>query len=156
MDMKIPLALRLEFFWLLLVVSVFGLVAAPIYLKLPAFPFFSMNLLFVAVFIIAIRFIFHLQYTFLAKRQVLKIAFFFLSIPAVFYLVSCVFFFKTYLDEEGIQALVGSLPYGEQSSMAGYIQAEMLLFGVGSVIAMVVFAFRMLVSVWRFHNRGTV
>jgi hypothetical protein len=156
MDSKIALALRLELFWLLLTALVFCLVAGPVYLKLPHFPFFGLNLIFVTVFITASRYIFHLRYTFLAKRQVLKVAFFFASIPIVFYLAGRVFFFKTYLEEEGTQALVGSLPYSKQSSMAGYIQAEMLLFGVGSVIAMIVFAGRMILSVWRYHNRGTV
>lgn len=156
MNSKTTLALRLEFFWLILTALVYCLVAGPIYLKLPDFPFFGLNLIFVAVFITASRYIFHLQYTFLARRQVLKIAFFFASIPAAFYLIGRVFFFKTFLDEEGILALVGSLPYREQSPMAGYIQAEMLLFGVGSAIAVIVFAIRMVLSVWRYHNRGTV
>lgn len=156
MNSNIALSLRLEFFWLLLIALVFCLVAGPIYLKLPGFPFFGLNLIFVAVFVTASRYIFHLRYTFLAKRQALKIAFFFASTPAVFFLIGRVFFFKTFLEEEGIQALVGDLPYPEQSPMAGYIEAEMLLFGVGSAIAMIVFAFRMVLSVWRYHNRGTV
>lgn len=155
METKTSLILRLELVWLLFTLLFFGIVATPVYLKLPGFSFYWTNFLFVAVFITASRYIFFLPNTFLAKRQVLKIFFFFFTIPFVFFLVSEVNRFQTFLDEEGIQTLYGVLSPEEETQMTGYVQAEMLLFGVGSVIAMVIFAFRMILSVWRVHNGKT-
>ena len=152
MKRKSAIALRLELTWLLFTLLFFAVVAAPIYMKLPGFSFFWTNLLFVAVFITASRYIFFLPGTFLARRQILKISFFFLSIPFIFFLVSEVHRFQTFLDGDGIQSLFDGLSLEDESQMSGYIRAEMLLFGVGSVIAMVVFAFRMILSVWRVHN----
>ena len=156
MEKKNSIALRIELAWLLFTLLFFGVIAAPIYLKVPSFPFYWTNLLFVAVFITATRNIFFLSGTFLARRQLLKIAFIFLTIPFIFFLVSQVHLFQTFLDEQGPQSLVGDLSLTEETQMSGYIQTEMLLFGVGSVIAMGLFAFRMLLSVWRVHNHKTV
>lgn len=156
MEKRTSTALRIELAWLLFTLLCFGVIAAPIFLKAPSFPFYWTNLLFVAVFITASRYIFFLPGTFLARRQLLKISFIFLSIPFIFFLVSQIHNFQTFLDEQGQQSLVGDLPLPEETQMSGYIQAEMLLFGVGSVIAMGLFAFRMLLSVWRVHNHKAV
>jgi hypothetical protein len=146
----------LELAWLVLTLLVCIALIAPIYWKVKDFPFFTANVLFIAVFVTAARYIFLLEHTFLARRQVLKVAFFFLSIPLALFLVGELHRFQTFLDDEGVQALVAGLPYQEVGPLAGYIRAEMLLFGVGSIIAMVVFALRMIQSVWLTHNRGTV
>jgi hypothetical protein len=156
MEKKNALALRLEFIWLLFTLLAFCLIAAPVYLNIPEFPFFAMNLLFVAVFITASRYIFLLSYTPLARIQILKVFFFFASIPLIFFLVSQIQHFKTFLDEIGIQSLMGNISLEEETRLTGYIQTEMLFFGVGSVIATAGFAMRMILSVWRLHNRGTV
>lgn len=156
MEKKLQIALRLELVWLLFTLLVFLIVAAPVYLKIPGFPFYPVNFVFVAVFITATRYIFLLSSTFLARQQVLKIFFFFVSIPLVFYLVGEIHGFQTFLDEEGLQSIMPNLSLQEGLQMAGYVRAEFLFFGVGSVIAVVAFAFRMLISVWRLHNRGTV
>lgn len=156
MEMKTSVALRLELTWLLFTLLFFGVIVTPIYLKIPVYPFFWMNFLFVAVFITASRYIFFLPNTFLAKRQILKIFFFFATIPFVFFLVSEIHRFQTFLDEEGIHALMPGRSLEEEAQIGGYMQAEILLFGVGSVIAMAVFAFRMLISVWRVHNHKAV
>ncbi|MBK8491134.1 MAG: hypothetical protein IPL49_09655 [Saprospirales bacterium] len=156
MEKKLQIALRLEFIWLLFTLLVFASLAAPIYVKFSAFPFYWTNFLFVWVFITASRYIFLLPTTFLARKQVLKIFFFFASIPSVFYLIGEIHGFQTFLDEEGIQTLMPGLSLTDISQFGGYVKAEILFFGVGSVIAVIIFAFRMLLSVWRLHNRGTI
>ena len=156
MNKKRQIAFRIELIWLLFTLLVYAALITPILIKIPNFPFYGVNLLFVAVFITASRYIFLLPGTFLARRQVLKIAFIFLSIPLIFFLVGEIYDFQTFLDEEGIQSLTDPLPLAESFQIGRYIRNEILLFGVGSVIATGVFAFRMLISVWRLHNRGTV
>ena len=73
----------------------------------------------------------------------------FLSIPAVFLLIQEINLFQTYLDENGFLSIVGILPKDQQLSMMQYIRTEMLLFGVGSVIAGIVFPLRLVVYLWK-------
>jgi hypothetical protein len=40
--------------------------------------------------------------------------------------------------------------------MTQYIRSEFLFFGVGSVIVSILLPFRMIISVWRTKNKGTV
>ena len=64
--------------------------------------------------------------------------------------------FQTFLDENGIEGIVGDLPFGKREQIAKFIRAEMLFFGVGSVIGSIILPFRLLISVWRTRNRGTI
>jgi hypothetical protein len=40
--------------------------------------------------------------------------------------------------------------------MANYIKNEFTFFSIGSLIALAAFPVRMIISVWRLHNKGTV
>lgn len=64
--------------------------------------------------------------------------------------------FNNFLDIEGLQTLVTHLHVRQQSNMINYMKSEMLFFGVGSIIAGILLPFRMIVSLWRMRNRGTV
>jgi hypothetical protein len=145
----------LEILWWIVTGIILVVVLYPIYHNLNAYPFWKSNIVFIVSFITLTRYIFLLPHTFLARRQILKIALVFLSIPAIFLLVQELNYFQTFLDEKGIEAVVGSLPVEERRTMVKYIRSEMLLFGVGSVISGVIFPFRMIMSVWRTRNRGT-
>jgi hypothetical protein len=90
-----------------------------------------------------------LKYTFLQGQRYLNLTLVFLSIPAVFLLVQEINLFQTYLDENGFLSIVGSLPREQQLSMMQYIRTEMLLFGVGSVIASIVFSLRLVLYLWK-------
>ena len=114
------------------------------------------NIIFIIVFITFTRYIFLLKHTFLAKQQVIKIAFVLISVPIVFILIHQINLFQTFLDEYGIEGLVGNLPFGKRENIAKFIRAEMLFFGVGSVISAIILTFRLVVSVWRTRNKGTV
>jgi len=146
----------LELLWWVFTALIVLAVLFPIYNKIPDYPFWTSNVAFIVAFVTFTRYIFLLQYTFLAKRQVLKIVFVFLCIPAVFYLIQLLNGFQTFLDEEGIEAVTGNLPTSTQLSMVQYIRSEMLLFGVGSVISGVIFPFRLIASVWLYRNRGKI
>lgn len=146
----------LEIIWWVVTAIILVAVLFPIYKDVEDYPFWESNIIFVVTFITLTRYIFLLPLTFIAHRQILKIALVFLSIPVVFLLVQELNYFQTFLDEEGIEAVVGTLPVSERRTMVRYIRSEMLLFGVGSVISGVIFPFRMIMSVWRTRNRGTV
>lgn len=57
------------------------------------------------------------------------------------------------LDYDGAKALLGGTP---DERIINYTYNEVLLFGVGSVVAGIIFPLRLLLSVWRMKNRGTV
>jgi len=152
MDKKIQLELLFWFFTILVTIAVL----IPIYTNIPDYPFWLANIVFIITAITVTRYLFLLKYTFLAKRQILKIACVFLCIPLIFYLVQEINYFQTYLDEEGIDSIVGHIPYQSRDTMVEYMRSELLLFGTMAVISSVIFPFRLIISVWRTHNRGTV
>lgn len=97
-----------------------------------------------------------MKYTFLAKKQLLKIALVFLSVPLIFNLVNNLNYFITLIDENSYAPFLGHLTDGQRVKMEVYIRTEMLLFGVGSIISAFLLPFRLVQSVWRQRNRGTV
>jgi hypothetical protein len=152
MDKRIQLEL---YFWLFTALIATA-VLLPIITRLPDYPFLLTNIVFVVVAITMTRYLFLLKHTFLAKRQRLKVIFFFLFIPLIFYMVQEINYFQTFLDEEGPEAIVGSLPLSNQESMITYIRSQIILFGVAGIISTVTLGFRLLLSVWRLRNRGKV
>lgn len=152
MDKKV----LLELIWWLFTTVLVIVVLLPVYTRVEAYPFYLTNVIYIVTFVTLTRYIFLLKYTFLAGRQALKVIFFFLCLPLLFYLGQELNYFQTFLDEEGVTAVVGNLDLPSQASLVRYIRNEMLLFGVGSMVAGVVFPLRLLVSVWRFRNRGEV
>ena len=140
--------------WFATVVLVLGLIY-PIYKFLPSWPFLSWNITFIVVLVTFTRYIFLLQHTFLAKRQVLKIVFLLLMFPLTFILVSGLHGFMNFIEERTWDPLTGMLPPEEKLSMENYIWQLMIFFGVGSIVSAPVLAVRLFLSVWRTRNRGT-
>jgi hypothetical protein len=48
------------------------------------------------------------------------------------------------------------LPYDKRDSMIAYIRNQMFFFGMGSILSCVLLPFRLILSIWRGRNRGTV
>ena len=152
MEQTRPLLLRLELVWLLITLLVAGMILTPILYKLPDYQFLWPNVAFIVVLITFSRYIFQLRYTFLANWRFIKVGLIFACIWIAFLLVQEINLFQTFLDENGIEAVVGSLAREEQAGMMNYIKSEMLLFGVGAVISCVVLPVRLVVSIWRRWN----
>jgi hypothetical protein len=85
----------------------------------------------------------------------MKVLLLILCIPLAIYLIRALHEFEIFADEIGVQALYPNLPEKSQAKWIEYTKTEMLFFGVGSVIVTIVFPFRMLISFWRTHNKGT-
>jgi hypothetical protein len=147
---------QLELLWWVITILITAAVLLPIYLKVDGYPFYFLNTVYIVAFITLTRYIFLLPFTFLANREVLKVILFFLAIPFIFYLIQALNQFQLFLDEEGPEALIKNLEGKTLSDMTTYIRSEILLFGVGSIISSLIFPFRLLISVWRKRNRGTV
>lgn len=156
MNKEQSLSIRMEIvWWIFTAVFVFA-VLLPILKNVDNYPFLFSNILFIIVFITFARYIFLLKHTFLANRQILKVIIFFLCIPLFSYLVNELTSVRTYLDENGIDALVQNLDYDNHWNFANYIKTEMYFFGAASLVVTALLPFRLLLSVWRNRNRGTV
>ncbi len=156
MENKSTLSLKLELIWWIFTAMLVMGTLYPILSKLGHYPFLVTNIVFIIVFVTFTRHIFLLKYTFLAQRQTLKAVLIGLSLPVLFYLINELTFFQTFIGEEGMETFMPDMSYEQRESLGAYIRNEMLLFGTGSVITGVLFPLRMLRSIWRTHNRGTV
>lgn len=156
MKQKESLTILLEaIWWVATAILAFALVY-PIRHTLPVWPFQNWNIAFILLLVTITRYIFLLQYTFLAKRQIWKIALMLLMFPLTFMLVSGLHGFMSFIEERSWDPLTGMLPADEKRSMESYIWGVMLFFGAGSIVAAPVLAGRLFLSVWRTRNRGTV
>lgn len=156
MNQKLSNLFTLELvWWLFTAVLVVGILY-PILSQLDNYPFLLINGVFIIIFVTFTRYIFLLRYTFLAHEKVYKAILIALSIPIVFYLVNQMNIFQAYIGEEGMETFMPLLSFEEREPLMTYIRNEMLLFGMGSIIAAAVLPFRMVMSIWRNHNIGTV
>lgn len=143
---------RITLLWVILTAFVLVAFSAPILINEVAFPFWWSHCLFIVVFMFAIRYLFLLRHSWLASKQIIKIALFFLCIWGTFYLVDQIHGFQIFADEDGLNSVLDHLSNAEYSSLSRFIKAEMIFFGTGSVIAVVFLAIRLVISVWRWHN----
>ncbi len=146
----------IELLWWVFTGLVLMIILFPIWESAPAYPFFFSNALMIIMFITFTRYIFLLPVTFIARLKWIKV--FIIAVAVLFFFVSATALsdFRNFLDEKGLQTLVSHLTVQEQSSMISYMKNEMIFFGVGSIIAGIVLPFRMIKSLWRMRNKGTV
>lgn len=156
MNKEQSLALRMELVWWIFTAVIAIAVLFPIIKDVDDYPFLFTNILFITVFITFARYIFLLKHTFLANRQTLKVIIFFLCLPLFAYLVNELTSVRTFLDEQGIDTLVNNLAYENHWGFANYVKTEMYFFGAASLVVTALFPLRLLLSVWRNRNRGTV
>ena len=156
MDKRQSLTLWLEIVWWIITALVAAAVLYPIQKAMHVWPFRISNILFIVVLLTLGRYIFLLKHTFLAKKQVLKVALILLMFPLTFALIDGLHGFMNYIEEQTWDTLTGHLPAPDKKAIEEYIWGEMIFFGAGSIIAAPDFAIRLFLSTWRTHNRGTV
>ncbi len=149
--------LKLEGIWWLITTVVVILLMTPIYTGLGMnYPFYPSNIAFIVVFITFTRYIFLLKYTFFSHIAWIKAILIFFPIPLFFYFMDSLYDFQRFLDEEGLISLMGSMNVDQQYGLAKYIRYEKLFFGTGAMVTIIMLPIRMIVSIWRVRNRGTV
>lgn len=156
MNKSITLKIVLELIWWAVTAIVLWAILRPIHEAMYVWPFEITNVVFIVTLLTLTRYVFLLQHTFIGQQQILKIVLMLLMFPFTFYLVERVNEFLVFIEEQGWEPLTGHLPPAQQPAIEAYIWGEMLFFGVGSAIAAPVFAGRMMLSIWRTRNRGTV
>jgi len=153
---------KLELLWWLFTIIILVAVMMPIHNAFKAFPFWTMNIIFILVFITYARIIFLLKHSLIAYNFPIKLFLVFFSLPLTFYLISSLFSFQDFLDSEGQNALLQPeflrqpISAIEGVNLSDFVRKEMLFFAVGSIITAIIMPFRMTQSIWRTRNRGTV
>ena len=142
--------------WLGIIVLLCLMVYFPIRTNHIQFPFLAINMIYIAVFVFFTRLIFLLKFSFLAKALVVKLIIIFISIPIIVLLIDGISEFLAFLDEDGLHDVMGHLKMNAQNSLIRFIKSEFIFFGVGSVITAIILPFRLIISIWRVVNRGTV
>lgn len=147
----------MEAIWWLVTAVILALVMAPIFFNIGAnYPFYIPNILFIVVFVTFTRYIFLLKYSLFSHTTWIKAVLVFLPIPIFLYFIDAMYDFQRFLDEEGMISVMGSLSADTQYQLAKYVQYENLFFGTGAILTCILFPMRMIVSMWRVRNRGTV
>lgn len=156
MEAKKKLSIQLEIlFWLFTAVVVVAF-AYPILKTGAEFPFYVMLALFITVFITLTRYIFMLKFTFLSHRKWVKAGIIAVSVPFVFFLISQLNAFQTFYNEHGLDQFFRFMPLVERIDLQNYIRTLMTFFGTASIVAAIIFPFRMMISIWRNFNKDTV
>ncbi|NJL74497.1 MAG: hypothetical protein HC892_05090 [Saprospiraceae bacterium] len=146
--------LILELIWWIFTALVVVGFLFPIYTTTNMYYYRNLNILFIVAFITLTRYIFLLPVTWLSYQEVVKVVLIFCSPVLVFLLVQEVNSFQTFIDEYGWEVIIGNLPVPTLASLSKYIHAELLFFGVGSVISAFLLPIRLIVSIWRVRNLG--
>jgi DMSO reductase anchor subunit len=152
MEKENKLLVSLDLITLAIVFLVTLAVLFPIYSVTNFYPFYSLNILFIAVLLIGIRFLFGIKYSFLAKRQTAKIVIMLLMVPVVFLLISQLNAFMAYVEDSQYWPMTGHLPDADRIATERYIWREMIFFGLGSIIVCILLPVTLFKSVWRTRN----
>ena len=149
--------LTFELLWWVITGIIVVLVLLPIYTSIGSdYNFYIENIVSVVIFVTLSRWIFLLRHTFFGWNKKVKLALIFLMIPIFFICYDNMIDFRSFLDEENVMAMVKSLPTPEQPKMAKYIQYQYIFFGTGAIMTVFMVPFRMVLSIWRQINKGTV
>jgi len=133
------------------------LILLPIYTSIGGdYLFYIENIVSIVIFTTFTRWIFLLRHTFFGWDKKVKTILIFLMIPLFFICYDNIIDFQAYIDENDIMSMLSSLSTAEMPKMAKYIQYQYIFFGVGAIICVVIMPFRMILSIWRQINRGTV
>lgn len=146
--------IKLEIFWSTLAICICLLVVSPIFLNTTYYPFYIDNILFVFVFITIMRLMIFVSTSFLSLHTYIKLIFILASASVIFYLISRLNNFNTYIDNYGCVPFLGHLSDAEMTTLGTYVINEMNFFGIGAVAASIIFPFFLVRSIWMKRNRG--
>jgi hypothetical protein len=142
----------IEFLWWAITAVVTLAVLWPIWSAGIAWKFQTSNILFIVTLITFARHIFTLEYSLIAKKQVLKAGIMIAMVPYVFLLVSHLNGFQVYVEEHVWEELTSHLDYASRKPIESYMWNEMLFFGAGSILSAIVLAVRLFRSIWKQYN----
>ena len=148
--------LTVELLWWVFTFVVVSIIMLPIWTEAPGFPFSFQNILLIVFFITFTRYIFFLPLTLIARAKWIKVGIILSAVLFLFVTATAMIDFRNFMDERGLQTLVENLDVQLQTRRINYIKHEMIFFGMGSLITGVMLPMRMIRSLWRMRNKGTV
>jgi len=120
------------------------------------YSFYTPNIFFIVLFVTFTRYIFLLKHTFLAKNKILKLILIFLPIPLFFYSIDALFNFQDFVDKGEHINMFSHLVPDTAMNISKYIKYQFIFFGTGSIIVIFLLPVRMIISIWRKINKGTI
>ncbi len=142
--------------WLATIIIVV-LVMLPIITSLEGkYVFYVPNIILIVLFVTFTRYIFLLRHTFLARRKKWKVALIFIPILLFFYATDSLFNFQDFIDREDHIKMLSHLTPDKAMEISKYIKYQFLFFGTGAMFVIFLLPVRMIISVWRQINKGTI
>lgn len=120
------------------------------------YPYYIVNYTFIFLFLTYTRYIFLLKYTPFSHALWIKMILIFASIPLFLWLIDDLYDFLEMLDIEGIEPMVRIDNLDEKYAMARYVKYQFIFFSVGGLMTIAMLPIRMIISIWRVRNKGTV
>ena len=148
------LKIKAELLFLMITILVCITIMWPIYKEYETkYLFYNYNISFIILFVTLTRYIFLLRYTPFSHYKPIKIGLIFICIPLFLFLIDGMYEFQRFLDEEGFESISQSL---HSQNMAKYTRYQYLFFATGALVTLFMTPFRMIISLWRQHNKGTI
>ena len=116
----------------------------------------SGSIFFIILFITFTRIIFLLKHTLFSHNKILKLILIFAPIPLFFYSIDALFNFQDFIDRGGHIEMLNHLNPDTAMDISRYIKYQFVFFGTGAIIVIILFPIRMIISIWRGINKGTV
>ena len=146
-----------EILFVLGTLTIAALLLLPVYHEFGSnYQFYRSNFSFIFIFLMLSRYIFLLKYAPFSHTKWLKVLFIFACIPLFLYLLDGFYNFQRFLDEVGLQEILLDKSSESAYEVCRYTRAQYLFFAAGGLITMILFPIRMVVSLWRQANKGTV
>lgn len=146
----------LELIWFLVTCVLALMVLLPIYAKVPDYPYYAYNVVYIFIFVFFTKSIFLLKHTPYSHSQWFKLVIIFTAIPLFILLMDGMAEFQADWDDGLFDRFLGHLKPTEILNMSNYIRFEFMFFGVSSLITGIILPIRLIISIWRVRNRGTV
>ena len=120
------------------------------------YEFYTPNIFLIVMFVTFTRYIFLLKHTLIAKNKWFKLILIFLPIPLFLYALNSLFDFQDFIDQGGHIEMLSHLLPDTAMDVSKYIRYQFIFFGTGAIMVIFMMPIRMIVSIWRGINKGTV
>jgi len=140
--------------WLVFAALLVAVVLWPLYANNVGYEFYFNNILFIVAFILMVRYIFFIKYTFISGKIAVKILIIVLAIIFDIYAYAALNEFIDFYQENGKYFAMEHLPVQKQYDVGDFILKQYIFFGVAALVSGIILPFRMLVSIWHVYNKG--
>ena len=160
MTQELRVKLLMELVWWVLTAIVVYLVISPLKGVFIDIPFLSGNIIGIVAAITYARHILFLKHSLIARALWFKVVLVFVSIPMVFWLVSQINSMQIKMDEDGLfwfeTFIRRDITAEQRLNLFEYFKHEYIFFCTSAVMGAIIFPFRLIISIWRQYNVGTV